>query len=271
MLDRPLTRSKVDPTLPSTEINRDVASFVKDGLSIYEVLETRLAQIDPDIIVTQDTCEVCAVSFDEVNSAVNRLLKKESKVISLSPLSLEDVFSDIIKVGKATNKYDLAKSKVDGLKRRLEKLKGRRNHYFTPKVLMIEWIDPLMIAGHWTPELVRFAGGNPILGKDNSPTGPIDYWDLISGCAADIIVLVPCGFKISQTMEEIDSFLIRDEIKSLPAYKNNQIFAIDGNSYFNRPGPRLVDSAEILSVAIDPINHFEYKPTDFDLKHIDLG
>jgi len=263
-----LTAAKIDPTAKSNEIDQAVNKLVEQGLSVYNVNESVLKDLKPDLIITQDTCEVCAVSLKEVEEATCRLLDSDTKIVSLSPLSFDDVMDDILKVGKAVGRFSLAKEKVASLRKRLDALKFKTKELPHPKVLMVEWMLPPMVAGHWTPELVKIAGGTPILGKANTPTGPIP-WEEITNSGAEVIIIAPCGFKIDQSMQEIEEFVKHPGMKNLPAIKNNRLYIIDGNAYFNRPGPRLIESAEVLATAIHPELSEKFQFSNQDLIHYD--
>jgi len=212
---------------------------------------------------------VCAVSLKEVEEATCRLLDSDTKIISLSPLSFDDVMNDIKKVGQAVGKEELAEEKIEGLKNRLSILQNYTKDLPPPKVLMIEWMLPPMVAGHWTPFLVRAAGGEPILAVVNSPTGPIP-WEEIKSSEADIIIIAPCGFKIKQSLVELSEFVTQPGMENLPAIVNNKVFVIDGNAYFNRPGPRLIESAEVLATALHPQLKDKYKFSDDDIIHFSI-
>ncbi len=258
-----LTEAKINSHLSSIEIDRQVRELVNNGLSVYRVHEDLLRELKPDLIVTQDTCEVCAVSFKEVEAAVAKVVGQKTSIVSLSPMTLTDVLQDIIRVGRASGRETLARKKVSELEARLQNLKTITANLPKPKVLALEWIDPPMIAGHWTPELIRIAGGDPILGHDGKPTGPV-AWVQVLAAAPDVILVMPCGFKIEQSTKEMEFILSQPGFKTLPAFMHNRIYVLDGNAYFNRPGPRLVESAELAAVAIHPqlAEHFNYSASD---------
>lgn len=264
-----LTSAKVDVSLTSQEIDHAVNKLVEQGLSVYQVNESLLQKLRPDLIITQDTCEVCAVSLKEVEEATCRLLGGQTKIVSLSPLSFDDVMSDILRVGMATGNLELAQEKVSYLQERIQTLKSYTRDLVHPKVLMMEWMLPPMVAGHWTPYLVKAAGGDPILGRANTPTGPIDLEKILNS-QADIIIIVPCGFKIKQSLVELEEFVRLPGMEKIPAIRDNKVFVIDGNAYFNRPGPRLIESAEILANVIHPHLRSKFHFSDEDYIHYDL-
>ncbi len=246
-----LTAPKIDPSASSTEIDRQVRELVSDGLSVYRIDEQRLQALRPDLVITQDACEVCAVSLEEVKEATRRLLGADVEVLSLSPMTLDDVLADILRVGRATETETSANELVAGLRARLDALRQQTSRLPKPRVLVLEWLDPPMVAGHWTPELIRIAGGDPILGHDGTPTGPVG-WDRIIEGRPDVLLVIPCGFRIEQSLEEMAQLVDRPGFATIPAVRHGRVTIVDGNSFFNRPGPRLVDSAEIAAVAIHP-------------------
>ncbi|MEM9189839.1 MAG: cobalamin-binding protein [Myxococcota bacterium] len=251
MRGRPiLTSPKVNPHASSAEIDRQVRDLVASGLSVYDIDETELRRLKPELIVTQDACEVCAVSFTEVQDAACRLLGAEVEVLSLSPLTLDDVLGDILRVGRATGTLARAEKAVHALRARLATLRQETASLSRPRVVALEWLDPPMVAGHWTPELIEIAGGEPILGHHGKPTGPV-AWEEIVAAEPEVILAIPCGFPVEQSMREIPSLLERPGLRK----HSPRVAVADGNAFFNRPGPRLVESAEIAACAIHP-DHF---------------
>ena len=236
----------------SAEIDRQVKEILTDALSIYTIDRELIRQLNPDVIITQAQCEVCAVSLKEVEQALEGLLDKECRIISLQPNTLSDVYKEISEVATILN----ASSQADDLLKRAEerieiirhKLKFRSEN---PKVACIEWLAPLMIAGNWTPELIQIAGGDPILAVNGKHSVFIDFQD-IRNADPDIIVVMPCGFSIPRTLQEINLLLDLPGWKDLKAVENNRIYIADGNQYFNRSGPRLTESIEILAEIINP-------------------
>jgi iron complex transport system substrate-binding protein len=246
-----LTAPKLDPHATSAEIDRQVRALVTDGLSVYRVDEALLKSLRPDLIVTQDVCEVCAVSLADVREAACRALGAETQVLALSPATLTDVLDDIHRVGRAAGCEATATGLVAELRTRLDALRAATADLPRPRVLALEWLDPPMVAGHWTPEVIRIAGGDPVLGHDGAPTGPV-AWEQIAAAAPEILLVVPCGFPVAQSLRELPALLARPEVAALPAVRANRVAVADGNAYFNRPGPRLVESAEIAAAAIHP-------------------
>jgi iron complex transport system substrate-binding protein len=244
-----LTSPKIDPRARSAEIDRQVREVVASGLSVYRIDQEKLRELRPHLILTQDACAVCAVSFDEVREAARELLGNEVEIVSLSPLRLEDVLQDVLRVARAAGVAGRGSELVAALRERLETLRARTAAVPRPRVLALEWMDPPMPAGHWTPELLRLAGGEPVLGREGQPTGRVE-WERIIEAAPEVLLVIPCGFKVPQSAREIGEVLAR--LARTPAVRERRVFLADGNAYFNRPGPRLVESAEMAALAIHP-------------------
>ena len=236
----------------SAEIDRQVKEILTDALSIFTIDRELIRQLNPDVIITQAQCEVCAVSLKEVEQALEGLLDKECRIISLQPNTLSDVNKEISEVAAILNASSQADDLLERAEERIEiirhKLKFRSEN---PKVACIEWLAPLMIAGNWTPELIQIAGGDPILAVNGKHSVFIDFQN-IRNADPDIIVVMPCGFSIPRTLQEINLLLDLPGWKDLKAVKNNRIYIADGNQYFNRSGPRLTESIEILAEIINP-------------------
>ena len=194
---------------------------------------------------------MCAVSFDHVQEAACRLLDSQVQVVSLSPLTLSDVWDDVVRVGTAAGVRSAAEALVTERTDRLRALARRVDGQERPRVLVLEWLDPPMVAGHWTPELIRIAGGEPVLGHEGEPTGPTS-WDVIVDAAPDVLLVIPCGFQLEQSLSDMAELSSRPGFADLPAVRRGAVAVIDGNAFFNRPGPRLVESAEIAAAAIHP-------------------
>lgn len=238
--------------LSSADIDVKVKEILADALSVYTVKREVIKELSPDVVITQAQCEVCAVSLPEVEQALENYLDKQAQIISLQPNSLDDIFTDIKTVADALNVQEDGECLLDDLNERVDiirhKLKFMENK---PTVACVEWLEPLMISGNWIPELVQIAGGTPVLAQAGKHS-PYVSWDSIRESDPDIILLMPCGFYLEQTMREINLVLEQPGFADLKAVKNNRIYIADGNHYFNRPGPRIVDSVEILAEIIHP-------------------
>jgi iron complex transport system substrate-binding protein len=247
-----LTEPKLDPRGTSQDIDAAVRRLVRDGLSVYRIREEALRAARPDLIVTQEHCEVCAVSFAEVEHAVAALLDTPAAIVSLKPNRLDDVLADFARVAEAADAVAAGEQLIAACRARLERIRARLRHARSrPRVACIEWLDPLMVAGNWVPELVELAGGvyEQVGAGEHSPSLG---WDDLVAYAPDVVILMPCGFALEQTRRELPQFTARPEWQSLPAVRNRRAYSVDGNAYLNRPGPRIADSAELLAGLIQP-------------------
>ncbi len=246
-----LTEPKLDPHKPSAAIDARIRELVQEGLSVYRIKTELLQQLQPDLIVTQDQCAVCAVALPEVEEAVRCFLTPGVKVVSLQPQRLSDIWEDIRHVGTATGQSAAAEDVLRGLKRRLWKLEQQTRRVSRPRVACIEWIEPLIAGGNWMAELVEIAGGSYEMTAAGMHS-PVITWDELVAYQPDMIIVMPCGFKIAQTRENLPALTAHPQWQSLPAVQANRVYIADGNTYFNRPGPRIVDSAEILAEMLHP-------------------
>jgi iron complex transport system substrate-binding protein len=258
-----LTSPKMDPTASTAAIDREVRALVEEGLSVYRIDAARLDALAPDLVVTQDQCQVCAVALDEVTAAVRSLTRRHVEIVSLSPMSVADVQEDVRRVGRALGVSEKADAVVAEMVDRLGALAeaAQATTPPRPRVVHIEWTYPLMVGGHWIPELVERAGGGHALGVRGGRTSPI-AWEEVRAYDPEVIVIAPCGFKIPQTEKD------RALLEALPgwrdtaAFKTRRVFAADGNAFFNRPGPRLVETAEIVQAAISGRRDFHRFPPE---------
>jgi len=249
---RALTEPKLDPRATSTAIDAAVRRLVRDGLSVYRIREADLRDARPDLIVTQEHCEVCAVSFAEVEQAARALLDAPAAIVSLKPNRLADVLADFGRVAAAAGVDAAGARLIEQSRARLDRLAARIRHARSrPRVACIEWLDPLMVAGNWVPELVELGGGTHDLTAAGQHS-PAITWDALLAHAPDVVILMPCGFRLEQTRRELPQLIARPEWAALPAVRNRRVYSVDGNAYLNRPGPRIIDSAELLAGLIQP-------------------
>jgi iron complex transport system substrate-binding protein len=238
--------------MASLEIDNKVKALLTDALSIYTVKREQIIALLPDVVITQAQCEVCAVSLQEVEQALDNYLDKETRILSIQPNSLDDIFNNIMEIANALNAEAEGADLVERLQERVDIIKHKLKFITDkPTVACIEWLQPLMVSGNWVPELVEIAGGNPILAVKGRHS-PYVEWDDIRAQDPDIIILMPCGFSMDRTLKEVDLLLQLPGFNELKAVKNNRFYIADGNQYFNRPGPRIVDSIEILAEIINP-------------------
>jgi len=229
--------------MTSVEIDHHVSSNIGRHGTIYRLKQDLLETLEPDLIVTQELCEVCAVSYKEVQHAA-RVLEGRTRIVSLEPTTLNEMLETILLVGELTGRKDAALEKVQELNARLQRVRERVRDRERPRVYAMEWLDPPFSAGHWVPEMVEIAGGHEVLGKAGLKSERITP-ERILEAQPEIIVLMPCGFSLERTVEEYR------RTRFLPGW-SGQLYAVDGSSYFNRSGPRLIDGVEILSEIFHP-------------------
>jgi iron complex transport system substrate-binding protein len=238
--------------LSSNDIDIKVKEILADALSVYSVKREVIKQLAPDVVITQAQCEVCAVSLTEVEEALENYLDKEARIISLQPNSLDDIFNDIKTVADGLNVTEAGNILLEELNERVDIIRHKLKFIESkPTVACIEWLQPLMLSGNWVPDLVSIAGGTSILTETGKHSPYVEWFD-IQVQDPDILVVMPCGFSIQRTLKEIDLLLQLPGFSEMKAVKNNRVYIADGNQYFNRPGPRIVDSIEILAEIINP-------------------
>lgn len=242
--------SSFDPNkMKSSEIDQKIVSLVREGADIYVIDDEVLKKADPDIIVAQGLCEVCSPFTKEVDRAVS-ILDKKVEVVVLDPHNLDDILSNILQVGRTIGKVEKAGKLVNDFSERIKYVK-KNAPKSRKKILCIEWLDPPFTAGHWVPQMVEIAGGINGISLPNEPSRRIQLDEVIR-FDPDVIVLMPCGFNIDRTIREYQFLANNSEWKSLRAVQKNNLFAVDANSYFSKPGPRTVTGLEILAKIIHP-------------------
>jgi iron complex transport system substrate-binding protein len=262
----PLIKPRVDPHAAPSEIDRQVSELVKRGESIYSVDADLLASLAPDLIITQDLCHVCAASPDDLASALARL-PKMPRVLTLTPHTLDEVWQDILRVGEATGTSALAEALTADLKARVSNVELAAQNASSslatprrPRVLCLEWLEPLYVGGHWVPEMVAKAGGEDVLGRTGIPSFRVSAEE-VAASGAEMIVVMLCGFDAARNAAEFRQANIQESWHILPAWRDRQIFAVDANSYFSRPGPRLSDGIELLAHLLRP-ETASFRPPD---------
>lgn len=247
-----LTSARIGPLPTSKGIDAAVRDVLRDALAIYEIDLDGLRLARPDVIVTQDLCDVCAVSFNDVRAAVARLTRQSVAIVSLTPRKLDDIWADIRRVGDATGRGEVGKSLVGYLKGRMAGIAPRVTAISNrPTVLSIEWIDPVMVGGMWMPELINMAGGTPLF-TEPAQHAPTLTGEQLAGLDPDVVVVKPCGFPLERTLKELS--VLRDVLPwdSWRAAAEGRVYVADGNAFFNRPGPRIVESLEIMAACVHP-------------------
>lgn len=230
------------------DVDRHIRHALHQGSSIYALDEATLSAVAPDLVITQELCEVCAVAYRDVDRAVRRLAGDVS-VLSLEPESLDAICSTIVAVGSVTGHTRAAELVVSSMRERIEVVAALATPEPRPAVACIEWTDPVMAGGHWVPEMVAIAGGRDPLGVPGQPSRYVG-WEEVLDARPDVMVLMPCGFGLERTLEVSAEITSRPGFAELPCAKAGRVIAVDGSSYFNRPGPRIVTGLEILAAAV---------------------
>lgn len=246
-----ITRSRVDENADSATIDEQVLEAERAG-GVYAIDTDALARADPDLIVTQGICDVCAVDTVLVREAVSEL-GLDCEILTTDPHGLEDVFSDIERIGRAIGRVERAKALVSDLERRVERVRKTVSDDPTerPRVLDIDWMDPVMIGGHWVPELFCIAGGEYGIVEAGEASTPVE-WEWVVEYDPEALVVAPCGFDLDQTMANLDDLTERRGWSDLTAVREDRVFVVDGSAYLNRPSSRLVDSLELIASALHP-------------------
>jgi len=251
-----VTEATYDADGDSVTINDAVQSNLQEGLSLYTVDLERIAELDPDLIVTQDQCEVCAVSLTDLESELQNVTGGDLDVVSLRPQTLKEVLDEALRLGRAVSRLEAAMQVIGNFETGLRSLREQvgvdeRPASSRPTVACIEWLEPLMIAGHWMPDVVEMLGGRAVLGTAGEPTRTVDWADLVEA-DPDVLAIMPCGFTIEETLRDMAYLTDREGWASLSAVQAERVFVFDGNAYFNRPGPRLYRALETLATALYP-------------------
>ena len=248
-----LTSSSINTELSSSNIHKSVMEVMKRAVSVYDLDLELLTSLKPDFIITQDLCDVCAVSFEQVEQACQEVLDKNIRIISLKPKMLGDIWDDVQNVADQLSVDEKGREFHEEKESRIKALQTRHRDGVAPKVLTIEWIDPIYIGGMWLPEMIAIAGGQACIAESGQLAPVVNREDL-EKIEPDVVVIKPCGYKLEQTLKELE--LLK---KQLPDWrKSPRIYLVDGNSYFNRPGPRILDSLEILAYCTYPDRFLDF-------------
>jgi iron complex transport system substrate-binding protein len=261
-----VTRSALDPTGASSRRIHDlVSASVHGGSSIYELDDEAMIDLEPDLILTQELCRVCAVSYTQVNDVVRRM-DADVTVVSLEPTSIEGILNTISTVGAMTESEDAAVDVIEGLRQRLGAVERtvaeRRADGRAPsRAIALEWLDPPFASGHWIPEQVQRAGGWELLGAAGQASRQTT-WDEVAELDPDMLFLMPCGFDAPTTQAAWHAMELPDGFDEVAAVRRGAVFALDGSAYFSRPGPRVIDGIEMLAEIIDPAAFVDIAPPD---------
>lgn len=245
------TAPKFDVNGDSRQIDRLVKETLAQSVSVYDVYEDMLERLGPTHILTQTQCKVCAVSLDDVERALSARFPTRPAVVALEPNSLADVWEDIRRVARACGVEQRGEALVDALEARMGSIRAKTASLSRPRVACIEWQEPLMAAGNWTPELIAMAGGVDIFGKPGMHSPAITFEEL-RAAGPELIVVAPCGFDLARSTSEMHWLTSRPQWQSIPAVRQRHVFVADGNQFFNRPGPRLAETLQILAEMLHP-------------------
>jgi iron complex transport system substrate-binding protein len=244
--------SRIDATASSGAIDDQVQTAVTEG-GVYDIDRERLAALDPDVVLSQGICEVCAVDDSRIRQAVTDL-DLDAEVVTTDPHTLEDVFADLERLGERLDRQERAREVCTDLRERVDRVAratGERPRESRPSVAVLDWLDPVMVAGHWIPGMVETAGGTYDIADPGDPSRPRE-WEEIRSYDPDVLVAAPCGFDLDQTLDNVGDLTDRRGWSDLTAVETGRVYALDGHEYVNRPGPRLVDTLELLAGIIHP-------------------
>ena len=235
----------------SAEIDHQVKAAVTADRQLYELDEGLFARAQPDLVVTQDLCHVCAVTPSQLHRAIGALPHRP-QLLSLNPLTLDDILMDVERIGAAIKRPAEAQALIVAMRSRLDFVRAQvASANARPTVACLEWLSPLYAAGHWVPQMVEWAGGVDRLGSAGAPSRQVT-WEQLLAAEPDVLVLMPCGFSINRTLRELNQLTVHHGWQDLPAVRNGRVFAVDASSFFSRPGPRLVDGVAILAALFHP-------------------
>ena len=249
-----LTSSRIPEGLSSSEIDRLVTDQLKNDEALYDLVMEPLVELQPDLIVTQALCDVCAVSGNDVAKAIGSL-PGDPQVINLEPICLDDVLETVTLLAEAAQCVEQGQRYRAELQSRIDTVSERSTPLTEkPRVALLDWLEPLFDGGHWTPEIIALAGGIPVFGDKRQPSQRREWHELVDA-APDIIFIALCGFNVERSLQDVEAFLKTEGFIELHRRSGTQVYLVDGNAYFSRPGPRLVDALEIMANALHPDIH----------------
>lgn len=249
---RIVIHSRIPPDTAPAEIDRLVREYVSRGESLYAVDAQALEELAPDLIVTQDLCHVCAASPDDLATALSRFAQRP-QVLCLNPQDIGDVWRDILWVGEETCRGNAAESLLKRIGAQLGHIeRAVAGTSERPRVAFLEWLQPFYVGGHWVPEMIQRAGGEDVFGRARTPSFRVSLQDVVEA-VPDILLIAPCGYGAQQARDEYLSMSLPEQWSAIPAVRNNRVYALEANSYFSRPGPRLVTGIETLAKVFHPL------------------
>jgi iron complex transport system substrate-binding protein len=256
-------------SMTGREIDAAVRASLSEAATIYHLDSNLLHQLRPDLVLTQELCEVCAVGPEEVQ-AVMRSLPVPPRMVSLEPRTLDEVLDSILQVGDHTGSEESASALVFRLRERMSRAQHSVERAKPVRVLTLEWIDPVFAGGHWVPEMVKIAGGRDVLGMAGRPSQQFTWEDVLA-TDPDVVVAMPCGFDLERSLLELGQNQFPDPWYELRAVKSGQVYVVDGSAYFNRPGPRLIDGIEILARILHPESQIDTPAASWTRFDVEVG
>ncbi len=248
----------------SFDIDRQVRATLETAQPLYTLDVVGFAKAQPDLVITQDLCHVCAVTPDQLHHAIGAL-PTPPRVLSLNPATLDEMVADVERIGEATGRAARARALAAQLRARLQSIHAQVAPVAQrPRVACLEWLAPLYVAGHWVPEMVACAGGDDVLGVAGAASTPVT-WEQVLAAAPEVLLLMPCGFTLNRTLRELDRLSFDSSWpgwQNLPAVRNGRVFAVDASAYFSRPGPRLVDGVGLLAALFHPSSFGRVNPSE---------
>jgi len=245
-----LSEAIVTSDLPSGAIDARIRDHLHRGRSVYHLDEAQLARLRPELILTQELCQVCAPSYTLVKQAA-KVLDAATRIMSLEPRGLRDILDNVLLVGDLTGTSRQARTIVDHLQERIDAVQRAVAGASPLRVICIEWLEPIFVGGHWVPEMVEIAGGRDVLGRAGEPSCVVD-WEQVVEAQPDVVVLMPCGFDLPRARRQVNLLTARPGWDDLPAVRTGRVYLTDASAYFNRPGPRIVVGLEILATILQP-------------------
>lgn len=254
-----VTGTRLEPSSDAQQVDQTIKERLNKGLSIYNVDLKKVKQLAPDLIITQDQCEVCGVSLSLVEKDLQKWMKDEAQLLSVAPRTLKEVLDSALRIGQAVDRLPAAMKVIGGAEKQLQRFlnrlgvqrDGSLKDKKRPTVAAIEWLKPLMVAGHWMPDVIEKAGGTPLLSKDGKPSRSLDWKELVQA-DPDVLAIMPCGYTLAQTQKNLHYCTEHPLWQKLRAVDEGRVFVFDGDAYYNRPGPRLYRSVQLMGQALHP-------------------
>lgn len=264
-----VTHVEMDEASASAAIHQEVVERVQEGRRLYSLDVDLLESLEPDLVVVQEQCDVCAVSREDVEEALEGwAAERKPQILSLNPMTLKEALDSGLRIGRTIERMEDAMEFIGASEQRLKRLQQEvgGEHVDRPSVACLEWMDPLMTAGHWMPDVVEMAGGRAVLAEKGAPSRTVS-WEQLLEADPDCLAVMPCGYTVAQTVQDLASLLEKELWYELSAVKREQVYLLDGRAYFNRPGPRLYRSIELLATALHP-EKVTWEPEEWEMVNL---